>query len=99
MPARITNTSAMIIDNFYTNVINDGSNGRVLIDDITDHMHIIFTWPGSIYKNDTEIEDSYKRMVNTKSIGSLNCLLRRIGNIFSTATIQTQHTQRFLDMF
>ena len=56
-----------IIDNILTSVINGESKSRVLIDDINDHMPIIFTPPGSIAKKDTEIEDNYKRMFNTKS--------------------------------
>ena len=66
VPIRITDTSATIIGIFFTNVINGESKSRVLIDDITVYLPIIFTLPGSMYKTNTETEYHYKRMVNKK---------------------------------
>ena len=56
VPIRITDTSATIIGIFFTNVINGESKSRVLIDDITVYLPIIFTLPGSMYKTNTETE-------------------------------------------
>ena len=63
-------------------------------------MPIIFTLPGSIYKKDTVFEENYKGTVNTKSIGSLNCLLQKENweQIFDCNDANTAYT-KFLDIF
>ena len=73
-PTRITNQCHSIIDNIYTNSINEDIISGVIIADISDHFPIFCILQKDIHKKETE--HFFNLQANSeKNIYKLNCLL------------------------
>ena len=68
-PSRITSHSATLIDNIFTNVIDNKISG-LLVCDISDHLPV-FTVIDYVYKNRTEKQKIFRRIKTDKSINML----------------------------
>ena len=73
-PTRITNQCHSIIDNIYTNSINEDIVSGVIIADISDHFPIFSILQKDIHKKETE-QLFYLRANSEENICKLNCLL------------------------
>ena len=73
-PTRITNQCHSIIDNIYTNSINEDIISGVIIADISDHFPIFSILQKDIHKKETE-QFFILRANSEENICKLNCLL------------------------
>ena len=73
-PTRITNQCHSIIDNIYTNSINENIISGVIIADISDHFPIFSILQKDIHKKETE-QFFNLRANSEENICKLNCLL------------------------
>ncbi len=70
-PTRITSHCATLIDNIFTNDINNNTVSGLLINDISDHLPVFTVYDGN-YKNDnTKKRKEYRRIRNEECIEAL----------------------------
>jgi len=76
-PSRITSHSATLIDNIFTNSIDQTNVSGLMISDITDHLPIFALYNDNYEKNYEFPKNTYKRVLTEKSIDALNCELAK----------------------
>ena len=69
-PSRITSHCATLIDNIFTNEIENNTISGLLINDISDHLPV-FTIYDCNYKNKLDNQTDYKRVKSEESINAL----------------------------
>ena len=71
-PSRITSYSATLIDNIFTNHIENKSESGLLIKDITDHLPVFVVYNGNYKITRADRPKQYKRTRTEESIKLLN---------------------------
>ena len=99
-PSRITHHSATIIDNIFTNNLEDNILSGLLINDISDHLpvFVIYNCDYSLKKDENII--TYKRLRTEEALDALNneLLAQDWNNVYDTDNVNAAY-DNFLNTF
>ena len=76
-PTRITEQSATLIDNIFTNDVCNEMNNYILIDDTTDHLPVLSVMANDITRKGVE-QSIFKRNLSKKNIEKLKIQLEKV---------------------
>ena len=66
-PTRITAYSATLIDNIFTNILDNSTISGLLLNDTSDHLPVFMVYETNCHKNKNRDSFSYKRVITEKS--------------------------------
>ena len=95
-PTRITNTTATLIDNIFTNDLNHNYTSGAFICDVTDHLPIFIVGSNSIKSNVNKNKFIYKRSIDEDN---LKCFTTAISNVDWSMIEASSDTNVAYDMF
>ena len=97
-PTRVTSHSATIIDNIFTNVIDNKTNG-ILISDISDHLPV-FTVFDMNYRNKIDNHKQFRRRRNEESLTALKqeLITKDWDNVYNAADVNSAYNA-FISLF
>ena len=99
-PTRISNHSFSLIDNIFTNVVNQTTLSGILLSDITDHLPIfvLCNYPTHIQRNSNRYVK--KRIVNDLALASLSANLanEHWATVFSSVDVNRPY-EEFVSIF
>lgn len=92
-PSRITEHSATLIDNIFTNDIENGTVSGLLINDISDHLPIFIVTNVKNRNNESEKSEYYKRMRSAENLKAFKADLKEQAwnNIYETTDINAAY--------
>ena len=74
-PTRITSLTATLIDNIFSNFLTDKQESYILLNDISDHLPVMFGIDISVQRSQSAASAS--RLINEKNICSIQCFSGR----------------------
>ena len=72
-PTRITSSTNFLIDNTFTNCINDDIYSGLLINDLSDHPPIFIINERNLDHNNSDYQPIHIRNINENTIKNLKC--------------------------
>ena len=91
-PSRATSFSATLIDNIFTNVLENNINSGLVINDISDHLPVFATFTYELQRKNTEKCHRYKRVRTDDRINAFrNDLLKQEWNEVYTDEVNTAY--------
>ena len=99
-PSRITSHGATLIDNIFTNNINDNSVSGLLINDISDHLPVFTVYETNIGNNKPENTKLFRRLRSDESMNAFknDLLAQNWDDIYRLQDINSAY-EEFLRIF
>ena len=67
-PTHITTTTASLIDNIFSNCVQNELNSGIICSDITDHMPVFCVNRGKLFNTDRRKETVFRRVITNEKI-------------------------------